>query len=55
MPSQIVTVAVEMDDHGDYYVSVVDYLNDTTMRDKMPDHLVSMLPVMLQQLQRQLK
>lgn len=52
---QILTASVDMDDHGEYTLTVVDYLNDMTFSDKMPDHLVSMLPMMLEQLRRQIK
>lgn len=55
MTSQILTAKVEMDDHGQYTMTVVDYLNDMTFCEQMPDHMVSMLPIMLEQLRRQLK
>jgi hypothetical protein len=48
--AKIVTAEVEMDDHGKYTVTVVDYLADTTHIAELPDQYVGMLPLIMQQL-----
>lgn len=43
-----------MDDDGEYKLTVVDHLGDMTFSDqKVPDHFVTMIPVMFEQLRRQ--
>lgn len=50
----ILSAKVTMVDDGSYQITVVDYLNDTTEIKALPDHMVSMLPMVMQQLQRQI-
>lgn len=49
---KILSAEMVMDDHGEYRATVVDYLNNMTYEDKVPDHIVSMIPMLFAQLQR---
>jgi hypothetical protein len=51
---EILTASVRQEDNGDCYVTVVDYLNDTTMEGQLPEQYVGMLPMIMSQLQRNL-
>jgi hypothetical protein len=51
---KIIDATIELEDDGNHYITVVDYLSDSTEKQQLPDHVVGMLPMVLGQLRKQL-